>query len=119
MANRRKHVRREVSLDAHLFLRGETPRLIPCKVLDLSEGGAKIRMASPYPLPPRIFLVKAQGEIIYECEIAWLKEETAGLMFLDLCAHEKHHELLEEIKAAETVSSASVQSGLSSGGNPT
>jgi hypothetical protein len=109
--NRRRHVREKVSIEAHLFIRGETHIAIPCKVADLSQGGARIKMAVPYDLPSHVFLVKYEGEIIYECETIWQKNQKAGLMFLDLCAHSKLQQLRCEMWRAEMLERGPTQSG--------
>ena len=113
MRDQRRHAREKVSIEAHLFLRGEKPTAIPCRVVDLSEGGARVKVAVRYGLPSQVFLVKDEGEIIYECETIWQKNQKAGLMFLDLCAHSKLRQLREEIGRAEVIDRGSAQSGRS------
>ena len=103
MRDQRRHARKKVSIDAHLFFRGEEPAIIPCKVVDISEGGARVKVGVPYDLPSEVFLVKDEAEIIYECETVWQKKRTAGLMFLDLCAHSKLQRLLDEMWGAKMI----------------
>jgi hypothetical protein len=103
MFNRRKHARRTVSIEAQLFWRGEKPLVLACKIVDFSEGGARIRGHFPCPLPSQVFLVKEEGENIYDCETMWQESGTAGLRFIDLCACSKRQELLKEIATAEIV----------------
>jgi hypothetical protein len=98
--DQRRHARKKVSIEAHLFLRGEKSRVIPCKVLDISEGGARVKTAVPCSLPSEVFLVKDEAEIIYECETVWQKRNTAGLMFLDLCARAKLQGVLDDMWGA-------------------
>jgi hypothetical protein len=99
----RKHARRTVAIEARLFWRGEGPEILPCTIVDISEGGARIRAHFPSPLPPLVFLVKDENEIIYECETVWQQDGTAGLMFVNLCAYSQRQELLREIETAEIV----------------
>lgn len=103
MFSRRKHARRTVSIDAQLFWRGEKPSLLACKIVDLSEGGARIRAHFPSLLPSQVVLVKDEGGNVYECETVWQEPGTAGLLFLDLCAGSKLQQLLKEIEAAEII----------------
>ena len=103
MDDRREHVRDQVSIKACLLLRDEKPKIITCRIIDISEGGAKVELAVIHPLPPQVFLVKDEDEIIYECEPAWQNGQLGGLMFLDLCAGAKRQELLEDLLIAETV----------------
>ena len=103
MFDRRQHARREVSIEAQLFLRGQRPSIVPCEVVDLSEGGARVQIEIPCLLPPQVFLMMYERENIYECETAWQDEQQAGVMFVDLYAHARRQNLLKEIETAETV----------------
>jgi hypothetical protein len=80
-------------------------------VVDLSQGGARIKTRVPYDLPSHVFLVKDEGEIIYECETIWQKNQKAGLMFLDLCGHAKLQQLQDEMWRAEVLDRGPTQSG--------
>jgi hypothetical protein len=99
----RKHARRTVSIAARLFWRGERGSTLPCKIVDFSEGGGRIRAHFPVPLPPLVFLVKDEGEVIYECETVWQQDGTAGLMFVSSCPYSQRQEFLKEIETAEIV----------------
>jgi hypothetical protein len=79
------------------------PSILPCLIVDISEGGAKIRAHFPTPLPPLVFLVKDESEIIYESETVWQQDGAAGLMFVNLCAYSQRQDLLREIETAEIV----------------
>jgi len=105
MDDRREQVREQVSINACLLLRGEMLKIIACRIIDISEGGAKIELSVAHPLPPQVFLVKDEGEIIYECEPAWQNGQVGGLMFRDLCAGAKRKELLDDMLIAETMRS--------------
>jgi hypothetical protein len=102
-AMRRRHVRKKVFIEAHLFCGGEKATAISCRVVDLSQGGARVKVAVPYRLPSHVYLVKDEGEIVYECETIWQKNLEAGLMFLDLCAHSKLQRLRDEMWCAEVI----------------
>jgi hypothetical protein len=103
MFNRRKHALRTVCIAAQLFWRGDKPLVLACKIVDFSAGGARIRAHFPTSLPLQVFLVKDEGENIYECETIWQEPGAAGLMFVDLCARSKQQELLKEIATAEII----------------
>jgi hypothetical protein len=96
----RKHRRRTVSIKARLFWRGERCSILPCRIAEISEGGATIQAHLPSPLPPKVFLVNDESEIIYECETVWQEGGTAGLMFVNLGAYSERQELLKEIETA-------------------
>ena len=113
--DRRKHARGETSIEAQLFLRGDQPKLIPCSIVDLSQGGVKIQLEVSLPLPSRVFLLTDGGENLYECEAVWQDEQSAGLMFVDLYARAKRQQLLEEIATAELVDKSQDQNHRFSG----
>ena len=104
MPNRRLHPRKQVSIETRLFLRGisrtEPPTIIPCRIVDVSESGARSEIGVAYRLPPRVFLLRDESESIYECRTVWQVDEGAGLAFVDLCGWAKHEELLKEIRTA-------------------
>jgi hypothetical protein len=101
--DQRRHVRQKVSIGAYLYLRGEDPTAIACTLIDLSPGGAQIKIAAPHDLPSEVFLVKDEGEIIYERETIWQKKRKAGLLFRDLCGHSKLKLLRDEMWRAEVI----------------
>ena len=88
-------------LAARLLVSGEKPSLIPCRIEDISESGARIRVEVFYVLPNRVFLVTDEGDTIYECNTAWQRAQEAGLMYVDLCTHDKRQALLHEMAIAE------------------
>ena len=97
VGDKRRYARKKVSIEANLFILGEKGTAIPCKVVDLSRGGAQVKIAVPDTLPPEVFLIKDEAHTIYECETVWQKKQAAGLMFRDLCAHSKLQRLLDEM----------------------
>lgn len=101
MVDRREYPRREVSIETHLFLRGEKPPVIPCRIIDISQGGAQILVNIRYRLPPRVFLLRDVSENICECAIAWQVTQAAGLKFVNIFAPARHPELVKEIEAAK------------------
>jgi hypothetical protein len=107
MPNRRLHPREQVSIETRLFLRAVSrtvpPTIIPCRIIDVSETGAKIEIGVQYRLPPRVFLLRDENESIYECRTVWQVDEGAGLAFVELCGWAKHEELLKEIRTAHTL----------------
>jgi hypothetical protein len=99
----RKHARRTVSIEARLFWRGEILSILPCRIVEISEKGARVRAHFPSDLPSLVFLLKDECEIIYECETVWQQDGTAGLMFVNLHADSQRQKLLKEIETAEIV----------------
>jgi hypothetical protein len=107
MVDRREHARRDVSIEARLFLREDKPAILPCRIIDISEGGAKVQIGFPYRLPAQLFLLKDDDDNIYECEAIWQSGQLVGLMFLDLCARGKRQAVLDELETAEVVEGTS------------
>jgi hypothetical protein len=54
---------------------------IDCTVRDLSDGGAKLRVASVIGVPDHFRLVVTGGEI-YECRVVHRKENELGVSFV-------------------------------------
>jgi hypothetical protein len=109
MDNRRVHPRREVSIETRLFLRGASHRevatIIPCRIVDVSESGAKIELPFPYRLPPRVYLLRDEKESIFECGTMWQVSQEVGLAFVERCGWAKHDELLKELETARILGS--------------
>jgi hypothetical protein len=94
-------VRETVSIRAILILPVEVFIMIPCQMLDLSKGGAKVQIKVAFTLPPKLFLLNDESEDLYECETRWQNEDAAGLMFIDACNHSKYKKIME--KCADAV----------------
>jgi hypothetical protein len=96
-------VRETVSIRAILILRAEVFIMIPCQMLDLSKGGAKVQIKASYTLPAKLFLLNDESEDLYECETRWQNEDTAGLMFIDVCTSSKYKEMMERCADAVVI----------------
>lgn len=103
MVERREHTREAASIETRVFLDGVRPVVIPCRVLDVSEGGMKIQLNFYYQLPRLVVILRAEHENMYECRTAWQSERTAGLDFLDLCTRAKHEGIIEQMKTARVI----------------
>lgn len=103
MENRRQHSRKEVGIDTRLFLPSPSPRVVLCRIIDVSEGGVKVQMNTNYRLPSQLVLMRGENENMYECRLAWQVERTAGLMFISVCGRAKHQEMLEQAARARVV----------------
>jgi hypothetical protein len=55
--------------------------VIDCVIRDLSESGARIRIATPTPLPQRFQLQTGAGGMIVSAELRWQRGVDAGLRF--------------------------------------
>ena len=80
-SDRREHQRTHVLRRARIvFRRGYST--VDCVVLDLSEGGAKIRIGDWLPLPPN-FELRIENGPPREAEVRFRARETLGVRFTD------------------------------------
>jgi len=80
-----------------IFTKDGEKRASSCKILDLSEGGARIGVANVEVLPITVALFESMNNNIYECQIRWRKPSEAGLQFLDIVNRTLHKELMLKI----------------------
>jgi hypothetical protein len=73
-------VRRKTDHDAWLTLDGSFAAR-KCKVLDLSPGGAKIKVEDSQFVQPRFLLKFARGGEGRPCRVVWRKGSTIGVEF--------------------------------------
>jgi hypothetical protein len=52
-----------------------------CTIRDLSEAGAKIRLARGECIPTRVFLIERRTATAYEARVKWIKAPDFGLAF--------------------------------------
>jgi hypothetical protein len=75
----RAHKRQPVSWDARLHQDGRTWE---CKVVDISPGGAKIRIAERLTINSEVMLtIDRRGD--FPGEVRWQEENFAGIRFLE------------------------------------
>jgi hypothetical protein len=103
MRDLRQHARQEVSIETRLFLPCVNPKVIACRILDVSAGGAKIEMDIHYLLPPQLVLLRGEHENMYECQVAWQDGRKAGLKFLYLCPWPTHQAIMTDMKRARII----------------
>ncbi|MFO1209424.1 MAG: PilZ domain-containing protein [Amaricoccus sp.] len=76
----RAHVLRRARI---VFRRGHSS--IDCIVLDMSDGGVRIRVGEWLPLPPR-FELRVENGAQREVEVRFRARDTLGLRFVDQLA---------------------------------
>jgi hypothetical protein len=54
---------------------------LDCSIRDMSEGGAKITLSQPRPLPASLYLIIAKFCVAYRAELAWMIYPCRGLKF--------------------------------------
>jgi hypothetical protein len=79
-ANRRDRGRRRAILAGFLML--DDGRSCACRIVDVSDTGARVRLPTLMPLPDKLWLLNTSDWMAYEVELAWRKDAEAGLHFL-------------------------------------
>lgn len=70
-----------------------------CKILDLSEGGARlgVTVTDVSLLPARVVLFETANGNVYECDIRWRKPNEVGVQFIDVVSRTHHKEMISRI----------------------
>jgi hypothetical protein len=87
MLENRKHVRR-LSAESVDILGSEGQRICECTILDVSEGGARLRLTVPVGtaepiIPPQFTLsLSRQVKIFRKCQMVWRQASEVGVQFV-------------------------------------
>ena len=54
---------------------------LDCRIHDISDGGAKVILASRQPLPPDLYLIVTKYSVVHRAKVVWLAFPARGLMF--------------------------------------
>ena len=80
-AELRKKPRRQFHYDAKILKDKDTPPLA-CSISDVSESGARLRLASEVELPDTFWLLlTANGQAHRHCRVIWRDGLTVGVKF--------------------------------------
>jgi hypothetical protein len=79
MEEKRKYPRTEISEPAYVSSGGS---VMSCMVRNISAEGAAIDIENPGFVPARFRLVMANDSSVYECKIAWIRQNRIGLTFV-------------------------------------
>lgn len=55
---------------------------ISCTIVDISEGGARVRVSRPVALPAAFRLVDSRERTVYEATLVWSASNEFGIKFL-------------------------------------
>ena len=77
---RRRRGRQRAILSGFLVL--DDGRSSPCRIVDISDSGARVKLPTVMLLPPTLWLINASDWLAYEAALAWRSETEAGLRFL-------------------------------------
>ncbi len=78
--NKRQGTRRRVLLSGKIVYRDGAVSL-DCTILDLSDSGARIRIARNQAVPSRFYLINIRNRSVYDAIVAWLNPPQAGVRF--------------------------------------
>jgi hypothetical protein len=76
---RRSPRRRTLLAGKVVFGEGQS---VSCTIRDISESGAKIRLAGGACIPSRVFLIERRTATAYEARVSWIKAPDFGLTFV-------------------------------------
>jgi hypothetical protein len=78
--NRRIRGRRKAILAGYLMF--DDGRSSTCRIIDLSDTGARVRLPTLMALPEKFWLLNTSDWLAHEVKLAWRSDVEAGLVFL-------------------------------------
>jgi hypothetical protein len=75
---RRKTKRSRVILGA-LIVSPDFKTILPCRIENVSDGGAGIRMPEPRYIPPEFWLIAISAGLAYRAHVAWRTDNRMGV----------------------------------------
>lgn len=78
---RRAHPRVAANFRARGFYGPGNGLWADCTIVDLSQGGARLKIAAIYPLPARFMLLQFEGGLVYEARLRWRRGDLTGVAF--------------------------------------
>jgi PilZ domain len=94
MQDRRKLVRHRVDFNGKLIYPDGT-RLLDCRVVDMTEDGARLELSSAMEMPDRVYLWERQTNMVFECTVQWRKPGVSGVRFEGSCGHVMRRAIVE------------------------
>ena len=95
---RRATLRHDVSVRGAIIIKaGQATSTIGCLIIDLSLGGARVKLDEHNLLPSKVLLFEAHRENVYECSVRWQDGPAVGLSFLDQFTVSARRALIEEV----------------------
>lgn len=87
---KRRGLRRPVGYLATIVRPEDGSHLADCMVLDLSEGGARLRVKAEIELPKRFILMLARvAKVLRRCETVWRRGPEMGVQFVSAPSRKK------------------------------
>ncbi len=79
-SDKRRAARRRVLYSGKL-VNDDASSTIDCVIRDLSETGAKVRLAGSTPVPAEVWLIEVREGLAFRCRVAWRASPELGLEF--------------------------------------
>ena len=80
MDDRRATPRHKVDLGGKLLF-PDASRIVDCRVVDMTEDGARIKFAAGLDVPDRAYLWELKTNMVFECNVRWRKAGSIGVSF--------------------------------------
>ncbi len=98
-SERRGRGRRRAILAGLLLL--DDGRSCHCRIVDMSDTGARVRLPTLTALPDKFWLLNASGWLAYEVELKWRSDMDLGLRFLS--KHDLRNPMTERDKTLHAI----------------
>lgn len=79
-SDKRRATRRRVLFSGKL-VNDDASMTIDCVIRDLSQTGAKVRLAGTAPVPNEVWLIEVREGLAFRCRVAWRASPELGLEF--------------------------------------
>ena len=80
-ADLRKHARKQFHWQAKIIAANDAPQ--SCTVTDVSQSGARLKIAKPNELPEKfVLLLTSSGNARRVCRVIWRSKKDAGVKFV-------------------------------------
>ena len=93
MRDQRTAPRREVAIPGRLIL-ADGSATLECLIVDVSEGGARVRTELCLVLPEQVYLWRGDTADLFDCEVRWQLAKDAGLYIVDSCGRQLRQALI-------------------------
>jgi hypothetical protein len=88
---RRRSLRYHSTIPAQIYVRDGLP-LCPCTVLDVSQGGGRIRLDAPVSVPDQFHLLFTRtASVRRECRVIWRHDDCLGVAFSSRFDHAQEY----------------------------
>jgi hypothetical protein len=94
MLDRRALARHRVDFNGRVIV-PDASSLFECRVMDMTEDGARLELFNAMEMPDRVYLWERQTNMVFECAVKWRKPGAVGVGFEGRCGHVMRQAILE------------------------